>query len=68
MNQQLKPIQTGGMCHAWRSPDGNFKHVFLKLDLGCEPEPRCRVRERELMRFVLIAEDHDATYPKGKKK
>ena len=25
-------------------------------------------RERNLMRFLLIAEDHDATYPKGKRK
>lgn len=38
MNAELKPIQTGGMCHAWRSPDGSFKHVLLKLDLRCEPD------------------------------
>lgn len=38
MNPGLKPIQGGGMCHAWQSPDGNFKHLFLKLDLSCEPD------------------------------
>jgi len=26
------------MCHLWKSPDGNFKHTFLKLDLDCEPD------------------------------
>ncbi len=25
-------------------------------------------RQQDFMRFLLIAEDHDATYPKGKKK
>ena len=31
-------MQTGGMCHLWRSPDANFKHTFLKLDFECEPD------------------------------
>jgi hypothetical protein len=30
--------QGGGVCHLWRSPDGNFKHTFLKLDFECEPD------------------------------
>ncbi|MEJ7668418.1 MAG: hypothetical protein WKH97_06725 [Casimicrobiaceae bacterium] len=31
---------------------------------------RCAIvfRQQQSMRFLLIAEDHDATYPKGKKK
>lgn len=24
--------------YVWRSPDGRFKHLFLRLDLGCEPD------------------------------
>jgi hypothetical protein len=31
-------VQTGGIDHFWQSPDGEFKHVFLQLDLGCEPD------------------------------
>ena len=23
---------------AWKSPDGSFRHLFLKLDFDCEPE------------------------------
>ena len=38
MSPQLRPMQVGGILHAWQSPRGNFKHVFLKLDLGCEPD------------------------------
>ena len=38
MSQYLRPIQTGGMCHAWSSPDRTFKHIFLKLQLDCEPD------------------------------
>lgn len=37
----LKPkyaMQAGGMCHLWQSPDGQFKHSFLKLDFDCEPD------------------------------
>ena len=34
----LKPIQVGGTFYAWRSPDGNFKHSFLKLYPDCEPD------------------------------
>ncbi len=33
-----KPIQTGGIFHAWQSPDGNFSHPFVKLDLECDPD------------------------------
>ena len=50
MTKDLKPIQTGGMCHAWQSPDGTFKHVLLKLDLSCEPDPYPGV--------VIIADEH----------
>lgn len=28
-------LQAGGMCHLWRSPDGWFKHTFIKLDFDC---------------------------------
>ena len=38
MSQYLRSIQTGGMCHAWSSPDRTFKHIFLKLQLDCEPD------------------------------
>jgi len=31
-------MQAGGMCHRWRSPNGNFNQVFVKLDLDCEPD------------------------------
>ena len=37
----LKPqyaIQAGGMCHLWRSPDGHFKQIFVKLNFDCEPD------------------------------
>src|SRR5450759_1632563 len=39
MNSKPKyAMQVGGMLHLWRSPDGNFKHSFLKLDFECEPD------------------------------
>ena len=38
MTETLKPIQTGGMCHLWQNVSGSFKHLFLKLDLRCEPD------------------------------
>ena len=31
-------MQAGGACRLWQSPDGNFKHTFLKLDFDCEPD------------------------------
>ena len=37
----LKPkyaMQTSGICHLWRSPDGSFEHTFLKLNFECEPD------------------------------
>jgi hypothetical protein len=43
-------LQTGGDMHAWRSPDSNFRRVFLKLDLSCEPVNRSGV--------VIIADEH----------
>jgi hypothetical protein len=31
-----KPIQSGGSNHVWGSPDGKFRHPFLRLNLDCE--------------------------------
>ena len=45
-----KPMQTGGLCHSWRSPDGNFKHSFLKLDFECEPD--------KYPGIVIVADEH----------
>jgi hypothetical protein len=41
MTSFLKPIQVGGACHTWRSPDGINHNIFLKLDISCEVDP-CR--------------------------
>ena len=38
MSNVRRPMQTGGVCHVWRSPDGEFKHLLLKLDLEYEPD------------------------------
>lgn len=38
MSQYLRTIQNGGMCHAWSSPDRTFKHIFVRLQLDCEPD------------------------------
>lgn len=43
-------MQTGGMCHSWRSPDGSFKHSFLKLDSECKPDNRPGI--------VIVADEH----------
>ena len=50
MTKDLKPFQTGGMCHAWQSPDRTFKHVLLRLDLSCEPGPYPGI--------VIITDEH----------
>lgn len=51
MNSKPKhAMQTGGMCHLWRSPDGNFKHSFLKLDFECEPD--------KYPGIVIVADEH----------
>ena len=51
MNSKYKyAMQAGGMFHLWRSPDGNFKHSFLKLDFECEPDKHPGV--------VIVADEH----------
>lgn len=51
MNSKHKyPMQVAGMCHLWRSPNGNFKHLFLKLDFECEPDKHPGI--------VIIADEH----------
>jgi len=51
MNSKYKyAMQAGGMCHLWRSPDGNFKHSFLKLDFECEPDKHPGI--------VIVADEH----------
>lgn len=49
----LKPkyaMQTEGMCHSWRCPDGSFNHLFLKLDSECEPDNRPGI--------VIVTDEH----------
>ena len=51
MNSKPKyAMQAGGMCHRWQSPDGNFKHSFLKLDFECEPD--------HYPGIVIVADEH----------
>jgi hypothetical protein len=51
MNSNPKhAMQAGGMLHLWRSPDGSFKHLFLKLDFECEPDKYPGV--------VIVADEH----------
>lgn len=38
MESILKPRQAGGLLQAWRNPDSTFHHLFLKLNLDCEPD------------------------------
>ncbi len=47
---ESKPIQAGGMCHTWRSPDNSFRHLFLKLDLDCEPDKHPGI--------VIVSDEH----------
>ena len=37
MDSRQKPMQCGGFLQTWQSPDRSFHHLFLKLDLDCEP-------------------------------
>ena len=39
MTNDSRPIQVGGMLHAWQSPDAKFRHALLQLDPSCEPDP-----------------------------
>ena len=32
-----KPLQCDGLLQTWRNPDNSFNHIFLELDLACEP-------------------------------
>ena len=51
MNSKPKyAMQTGGMVHLWLSPDGNFKHRFVKLDFECEPDKHPGI--------VIVADEH----------
>ena len=34
----MKPMQAGGLLQIWQNPKGSYHHLFLKLDLDCEPE------------------------------
>ena len=47
----LKPIQAGGMNYLWKSPDGSFQHMFLKLDPSCDQD--------FLPGVVIVSDEHN---------
>lgn len=34
----MKRRQGGGVLVWWRSPDKQYKHLFVGIDMGCEPD------------------------------
>ena len=39
MDSKRKPGQGNARTHAWQSPNKSYHHMFLKLNLNCEPDP-----------------------------